>query len=195
MTPSRRTFATCLALTALMVAVATIGSALAQEEEQWSPPKPTEQHKILQKDVGTWDAIVKLYPMEGAKPVKSKGVEKNELLKGGLWIVSRFEGAASGIPFTGVGAFGYDPVEKKYVGTWVDTMTPHLMVSKGDYDEKTKTMTLTGEGRHPDTGEIYESKQISRYIDDDNRLFEFHIPGEDGKHWKMMEIEYKRRSE
>jgi hypothetical protein len=192
---TRHRFSTSVALTALIVSAAAFVSAVGQDEQEWTPPKATEQHKLLQKDVGTWDAVVKVWPMEGAEPVESKGVEKNELLKGGMWIVSRFEGAAGGMPFTGVGTFGYDPIEKKYVGTWVDTMTPHLMVSKGDYDENTKTMTMTGEGRHPDSGEVYESKQISRYVDDDTRVFEFHIPGKDGKHWKMMEITYQRRAE
>ena len=56
--------------------------------------------------------------------MESKGIEKNELLKGGLWLISRFEGEVVGTPFTGIGTFGYDPAEKKYVGTWVDTMTP-----------------------------------------------------------------------
>ena len=155
--------------------------------------KPTDEHKLLQKDVGTWDATVKVWPMEGAEPMESKGTEKNELLRGGLWLVSRFEGEAAGMPFIGVGTTGYDPVEKQYVGTWIDTMTPHLMITKAEYDPKTKTMTGSAEGRDAMTKEAYSSKVISRYVDDDTRVFEMHMPGKDGKHWKMMEITYKRR--
>ena len=173
-----------------------ICSTIAQQDKQeWAPPKATEQHKLLQEDVGTWDAVVKVYPMKDADPIESKGVEKNELLKGGMWLVSRFEGEAAGMPFTGVGTTGYDPVEKKYVGSWVDTMTPHLMVWKGDYDEETKTMTAVGESRDPYMGKPYNIKLITSYNDDGTRVFEFHAPSPDGKHRKMMEIHYTRRAE
>jgi hypothetical protein len=173
-----------------------VGSTRAQEEKQdWSPPKPTAQHKLLQKDAGTWDAIVKVYPMEDADPIESKGVEKNELLKGGMWLTSHFDGEAAGTPFSGVGTTGYDPIEKKYVGTWVDSMTPHLLVWKGDYDEKTKTLTAVGESRDPYMGKPYKTKLVTHYNDDGTRVFEMHAPGPDGKQRKMMEIEYKRRAD
>jgi hypothetical protein len=155
--------------------------------------KPTKEHEILKKDVGDWEAAVKIWPTAGAEVMESKGKETNELLKGGLWLVSRFEGEAGGIPFSGVGTFGYDPEEKKYVGTWVDTMTPHLMISKATYDEDKKTMTGTSEGRDANTKKAYTAKTIARYEDDDTRVFEMYMTGDDGKEWKMMEITYKRK--
>jgi hypothetical protein len=171
--------------------LATSASAQDQPGQEWVI-KPTEQHELLKKDVGTWDATVKIFPMPGAKAMVSKGVEKNRLLKGGLWLITRFEGEAIGTPFIGMGQFGYDPAEKKYVGTWVDTMTPHMMTTKSDYDEATKTMTGTSETRDPITGEKYTAKMISRYNDDGTRVMEMHRTGEDGKEWKVMEITYKR---
>jgi hypothetical protein len=173
--------------------LATAGVALAQEPE-WIV-KPTKEHEVLKRDVGTWEATVKIWPSEGAPAMESKGTETNELLKGGLWLVSRFEGEAAGTPFTGVGATGYDPEEKKYVGTWVDTLSPHMMISKLEYDESSKTFTGTGEGRDSQTKQPYTAKLVARYIDDDNRVFEMHMPDKEGKHFKMMEITYKRRAE
>jgi hypothetical protein len=171
-------------------------AAIAQDQntEEWVI-KPTEQHKILKKDVGTWDATVKIWPMAGAKPMESKGVEKNRLLKGGLWLITRFEGEAIGMPFIGMGTLGYDPAEKKYVGNWVDTMTPHMMTTKCDYDEKTKTMIGVSETRDPYTSEKYTAKLINRYNDDGTRVMEMHRKTSDGKEWKVMEISYKRSAE
>jgi len=167
----------------------------ASGQQQEATAASTEEHKLLQKDVGTWDATIKIWGAPDADPIESKGTEKNELLPGGLWIISRFDGKIGDIPFAGVGVSGYDPVEKKYVGTWVDSMTPHMMPLKGDYDQETQTMTMTGEGRDPATGETYEARLISRYVDENSRTFEFHMPGEDGQRWKMMEIQYQRRSQ
>jgi hypothetical protein len=164
--------------------------AHAQQEQDWMI-KASEEHKILQKDVGTWDAVVKVWPMEGAQAMESKGTETNELLPGGLWLVTRFEGEVIGIPFVGTGASGYDPKEKKYISTWADTMTPYLMITKSDYDKETRTMTGIAETRDPYTGEQHNLKIVARYNDDDTRTMEMHRTGEGG--WKVMEIQYKRK--
>ncbi|MCI0334331.1 MAG: DUF1579 domain-containing protein [Planctomycetes bacterium] len=171
------------------------GQLAAQEQQDEWKIEPTAQHKILKKDVGTWDAQVKIWPMPDAEPMESKGVEKNRLLEGGLWLITRFEGEVIGTPFVGMGTFGYDPAEKKYIGTWVDTMTPHLMITKSDYDEKTKTMTGIAETRDPMTGKKYNAKMISRYNDDGTRVMEMHRKGADGQEWKVMEISYQRRAD
>jgi hypothetical protein len=164
--------------------------APAQEES----PALTQEHKLLQKDVGTWDATVKLWPAPNAQPIESKAVEKNELLPGGLWLLSHFDGEFGGMKFSGFGTFGYDPVEKKYVGTWIDSMTPFLTTIKADYDPATKTMTGTGTGRDVATGKETTSKHVTRYLDDNNHVFEMYAPGPDGKEFKLMEVSYKRRS-
>jgi uncharacterized protein DUF1579 len=171
----------------------TVQSTRAQEQQQPPVPQPTEAHKLLQQDVGTWDAEITLFPGEGAEPVKSKGTETCKLLKGGMWLVSHFEGEMAGMEFAGAGTFGYDPLEKKYVGTWVDSMSPQMMIIKGDYDAATKTMTSIGEGKEPGGGP-YVAKLISRYLDDGTRTFEMHMRGPDGKFTKMMAIKYTRRA-
>lgn len=163
--------------------------AVADETEI---PQPTKEHKLLKHGVGTWDATMKIWTKPGAEPFESKAVEKSQLLPGGFWLLSRFDGLMGQMKFSGHGVFGYDPTEKKYIGTWIDNMNPHLFTMKGDYDEATKTLTMTGENRGPD-GKIQKAKEVSRILDDDTRHFELHIEGDDGKFFKMMEVDYKRR--
>jgi hypothetical protein len=180
-------------LAVVSVCLALLPSAAAQEQPQL--PQPSDEHRLLQHDVGTWDAEITVFsPEEGGPAMKSKGSETCEMLPGGMWLISRFKGEMIGMPFSGVGTTGYDPVEKKYVGTWVDSMSPHLMIIKGEYDPATKTATSTGEGRDATSGAVFTSKLISRHIDDNNRTFEMHMPGPDGKQFKVMEITYKRRA-
>ena len=178
-------------LTAIGTLLVLIGQA-AVAQDQPSLIEPSKQHELLKQDVGTWDATIRIWPMAGAEPLESKGVEKNQLLKGGMWLITHFEGEAIGMPFVGMGTTGYDPAEKKYVGTWVDTMTPHMMITKSDYDEKTKTMTGQAETRDAISGEKYTAKIISRHTGDDTRVMEMHRKDENGKEWKVMEISYKR---
>jgi hypothetical protein len=191
MTRTHSRIATLATLTACLAATNIYQPARAQAPGS----QLSDEQKLLQKDVGTWDAAVKLWPVPNAKPIESKAVEKNELLPGGLWLVSRFDGDFGGMKFAGIGTVGYDPVEKKYVGTWIDNMTPHLTVIKADYDPATKTMTGIGQGRDAATGKESTTKNVTRYLDDNTRVFEMFASDPDGKEFKLMEITYKRRAQ
>lgn len=179
---------------ALAITMAAFAPCAARAQEQGQLPQVSDEHKLLHKDVGTWDATMKIFPQEGAEPIESKGTEKNELLQGGMWLVSRFSGEIFGMPFSGMGTVGYDPIDKKYVGTWVDSISPHLTVLKGEYDAAKKTMTSIAEGRDFETGQVTQSKHITRFIDDNTRVFEIHAKEEGGKERKVLEIQYKRRA-
>ena len=194
-TSSRFRFSIAVLLT-LMVAHGARGQENRTEQQQQQPglPQASDAHKLLHKDVGTWDATMKIWLQEDGQPLESKGTETNELLPGGMWIISRYEGDFAGMPFKGVGTIGYDPVEKKYVGTWVDSISPHLTILKGEYDAETKTFTSIAEGRDFESGEVMQSRHVSRYLDDNTRTFEMHAKGRGGNERKIMEITYKRRA-
>ena len=68
--------------------------------------------------------------------------------------------------FEGRGQFGYDPAKKKYVGTWIDSMSPTLRVLEGTYDAKTKTLTYKGDGVCPIDG----SKLLQRMVTTTKRM-------------------------
>jgi Protein of unknown function (DUF1579) len=115
-------------LACLSLAWVLASFALAQE-----PSKPLPEHKILASDEGTWDATIRMYAGgPDAEPSVSKGSEVNEVLPGGLWVLSKFEGEFGGMKFHGRGQFGFDPVKKKYVGTWLDSMST-VRKPEGDY--------------------------------------------------------------
>jgi hypothetical protein len=50
---------------------------------------------------------------------------------------------------TAVWTVGYDPQKKKYVGTWVDSVTPYLWTYEGSLDASGRILTLETEGRIP----------------------------------------------
>lgn len=168
------------------------GRADAQEPPM---PQPSPEHEFLKRDVGTWNATMKVWPAPGAQPVTGTGTETCKMLEGDMWLISHFESDFGGMPFVGMGAFGYDPAEKKYVGGWIDSMSPYMSSSKGDYDSVTKTLTMDVKTRDAATGKPITQKHTVNYVDDDTRLFEIQQQGVDGQYWKMLEIQYKRRSD
>lgn len=158
-------------------------------------PGPSPEHEVLKMNVGTWDAATKFWPTPDAQPIAGHGTEMNKMLAGDMWLMSHYESADPGAPYVGMGALGYDPMEKKYVGGWVDSMSPYLATSEGEYDPATKTMTIMVETRDPMTGKPQTQKQIEQHVDDDTRTLEIQVKGDDGKFWKMLEVQYKRRAD
>jgi hypothetical protein len=177
---AQRTFAMAAALSAAAAV------AWAQDPPL---PKPGPEHELLKKDVGTWDATVEMMSPPGPP---SKGTETNVLGPGGMWLISDFKSEMMGAPFQGHGVTGWDPAKRKYVGTWVDSMSTSISLSEGTYDPATKTSTGTIEGPGPD-GKPMKMKAVTHYRDDDTRVFTMYNTGADGKEAPSMRITYKRR--
>jgi hypothetical protein len=83
-------------------------------------------------------------------------------------------------------------LRKKYFATWLDSWTPGPLLLVGNYDEKTKELTLRGEGVGM-SGKLEPVKTVTRWQDDDHYWFGYYGMGEDGKDHLHMEIAYTRR--
>jgi hypothetical protein len=182
---------TVLGLGFLFVAVSPV---LAQESADMVP-KPTKEHALLKKDVGTWDATVKAW-MGPGDPHVSKGKEVNAMLPGDLWILSAFDGDFGGMAFHGRGQFGYDTNKKKYVGTWIDSMSTTPMLMEGTYDESKQTMTMTSDTVGQD-GKPVKTKSVTENKPDGSRVFTMYMKSDaTGPDFvKMMEITYTRNKD
>jgi len=177
----------------LLMIIAT-GLAVQLAAAQEGPPvvKPGPEHEILDRDAGSWDATVEIM-VPNAPPAVSKGTETNAWGPGGLWLITDFKSEMMGQPFQGHGVTGYDPAKKKYVGTWVDSMTSSLSISESTYDKATSSMV--GWSEAPDlTGKMVRTTGVTEYKDPDTRIFTMSAPGPDGKHNPTMRITYKRRN-
>lgn len=162
-----------------LVAVVWAGSVLAQEM-----PKPGKEHEFLKKVEGTWEVTTKMGGQE------SKGTATYKMDLGGFWLTSTFEGEAFGTKFSGKGVEGYCPIKKKYTTTWTDSMSPSMVVMEGTYDEKTKTMTQTGDGPDMMSGKMAKYKSVTEYPDADTMKFSMYMGDEKEPAFVMT---YKRK--
>jgi hypothetical protein len=158
-----------------------VPGAVAQE-----PPKPGPEHAQLKRVEGTWEASVKF---EGGE---SKGTMTYKMELGGLWLVGDFKGDFQGQKFTGKGLDTYDPVKKKYISVWFDSMSTSPMTMEGTFDKDKEILTLTGEGPGMD-GKMTKYKGVLEHKDDDTMIYTMSSPGKDGKEQTMMTITYKRK--
>jgi Protein of unknown function (DUF1579) len=158
---------------------------VAMAISSWANAQETEAAKLFKRDVGTWEAEVKMYTEPNAAPQVSKGVETNFML-GDHWLIGSFKGSIMGMDFQGSSQNGYDMKKKKFVSTWVDSMSPAATHTEGTWDEKTQTLTATGSTTDP-SGVEMKIKQVVVYGKDGSRHFTMY-----GNDAKMMEIKYTK---
>lgn len=147
------------------------------------------EHRVFEKDVGTWDSEVEVRPGPGAEPQRSRGVTENKLTGGGAWLISDYQ-AESG--FAGHGIYGFDQTKKQYVGTWVDSMRRFLVIAEGEWNESERKMTYRGEAKMPD-GRVVKWREETTTVDPDTQIFRSFMPLPDGTEFEMMTVKYRRR--
>ena len=153
---------------------------------------PGEAHKKMQEMVGVWDTAVKMY-MEPGAPTESKGTSTYTSLMDGRYIQEVAEGVFGGMPFHGIGIYGYDNLKKKHISFWVDNMGTGFMVGTGESPDQGKTVNWTATSSDPVSGKEQTYHSVVKQISADQYTFEMSGPGPDGKEMKMMEMTYTRR--
>lgn len=180
--------------TALVVSISGPAFAAAQPPAGQEPPmpKPGPEHELLKMDAGTWNATVEFTPAPGAPPMASKGVEINTIGCNGLCLITEFKGEAMpGGGFEGHGIATWDPLKKKYVGSWTDSMSRGLQTGESTWDPATKQLSGSMEG--PDmTGKIVKTRSVVQYKDD-TRIVTAYTQGPDGKEMQTLRITYTRQ--
>ncbi len=162
------------------------------ETQAWmTASMPNENHAQLSVFVGTWDAKTSFKMDPSAPPMEGTGTMVNEWVLGGRWIKHTFHGDFMGMPFEGLGYFGYDNIKKTFVGTWTDSMSTSMMLSKGAYDAKAKTYTMLGEFDDP-MGRHFKSREVVTVLGPDSHTMTFYHTGADGKEMHVGDITYTR---
>ncbi len=167
-------------LSALVLASGALAARAALQEGMPPPAKPGPEHELLKHFAGTFDLLV-----DGSE----KGTETTTLAMNGLWAVSDFQSQMGGQAFIGHGVLGWDANKKKYISTWVDTMSTHLYVFEGTWDAATKTLVQESTEPDPMMGQKMVSK--TRITDADHHVFEMHVGSVDTP--AMMSIQYTRK--
>ena len=180
----------CLALTAFAAEEPKADDPMMKAWMEYATPG--EVHKAMGNLVGTWDTTVKSY-MDPAAPTEQKGTSTFEAAMEGRYIVEKAEGNFMGMPFQGMGIYGYDNGMKTYVSTWVDNMGTGIMHGTGASDDGGKTINWSSKAYDAMTKKEQSYRSTMHMMSADQYHFEMYGPGPDGKETKMMEITYNRK--
>ena len=158
-----------------------IAATVCNAQDQ--PPKvePTKQHEWLRQLVGEWDGDV------------GDGVANARML-GGLWLVSDVKVMIGDTTMTAVWTVGYDPQKKKYVGTWVDSVTPYLWTYEGSLDASGRILTLETEGPNPTAGgKMTKMRDAIEITDKEHFALSSSMRDDAGKWNTFMTVNYRRK--
>lgn len=188
--PNMKSLLTTLLVCAPVLGLAAYAHARTQDHGMPEFMQPGEQHAMLLRSVGTWDAVVTMQGMDGKDQV-TKGTQTVTRL-GDFHTATHFEGTMMGAPFTGGGIDSYCTVRKQFMSTWADSMMPSPILLQGNYDAAKKELVMKGEMVGMD-GTFAPCRTVVRHKDADHMSFALHGAGPDGKEMQMVSIEYTRR--
>jgi hypothetical protein len=155
---------------------------------------PTREHKWLQKFVGDWTYETEAAMEPGKPPVKMTGSESIRPL-GEIWV----QGAGTsqmpdGSPAETQITLGYDPLKKRFVGTWLGTMMAHLWVYDGELSADERTLSLNSEGPSmTEEGKRANYRDVFEFKNDNLRTLTAYVQGADGEWSQFMTLDYHRK--
>lgn len=153
-----------------------------------------KEHHWLQKLVGEWTSECEMPMGPDQPPTKFTGTETVRSLDG-IWFVGEGRGEMpGGGSSTTLVTLGYDPLKKRYVGTWIGSMMATLWVYDGEVDASGRVLTLNAEGpsMHGD-GTTAQYKDVIEFKSDDHRTLTGHMQTPDGTWQQLMVVSYRRK--
>ncbi|MFG0307301.1 MAG: DUF1579 domain-containing protein [Phycisphaerales bacterium JB040] len=154
--------------------------------------EPTKQHEWLNRFLGEWEFDSECGP-PGGETFRMAGRETFRKL-GDLWVIGEAttDDRASG-PMQSIVTLGYDPMQQKYVGSWVGSPMAQLVVYSGHLDDAGNALPMDAQAPSFD-----DPTRLARYQDtygftsDNERYLRSALLGDDGNWNQFMEIVYTR---
>ncbi len=157
-------------------------------------PEPQKEHHWLHKLLGEWTYEHECLPEPGKPPQKATGTESVRSI-GGLWVACEGHGQmpGGGAAIT-IMTLGYDPANKRFVGTFIGSMMTYLWVYEGELDAAGKVLTLDTEGpSFAGDGKTTKYQDIIEFKSDDHRVLTSKCLGDDGNWQHFMTAHYRRK--
>jgi hypothetical protein len=153
---------------------------------------PGGPHKVLAGMAGSWSTKSKCWMEPDTPPMESTGTCEQKMLFDGRYLQQEYAGEMMGNPFSGICVIGYDNHTKKYVSTWIDSMSTGIYFFEGAAGPDGKTITQESHYDDPVKGPM-KWRAVTRIVDDDNLVFAMYGTDKKGKEEKMMEMTYTRK--
>ena len=153
---------------------------------------PGEPHKLLASIAGSWTTKTKEWIDPQKPPVESTGTVSSRMMLDGRFLQQEITGSMHGRPHTGIWTIGYDNLLKRYISTWIDTMSTQIFIMDGTASADGKAITLTGQHAEVGGGHMTH-RAIWKILDSNTQEFIMYGTYHGGQEMKMMEVLYTRK--
>jgi hypothetical protein len=155
---------------------------------------PADVYAPMALEQGTWDGAI-TYFKEDKPDSQGTGVQINTLLVNSHWITNDFQIAATEeFPaYQGHGIWGYDPVAKTYVDTWVDTNDLSVRTDYGFWQPKLQIMTWSSK-QNDGNGHFVDYRMVEEFKGDTRILTIFQLGLAQPTPHTLIQIVFTRRS-
>jgi hypothetical protein len=180
---------TSLALCALLINAFAQQTQMTQEEMQkvMQNMMPGKMHSMMAESVGDWKAITKIWMDPTQPPMESTATVKSEMIMGGRYLCSKWNGNMMGMPFEGLSTTAYDNGTGNFYASWIDNMSTGMMLMTGTMDKETKTIEYKGITQDSMTGKEMKVRQEITFIDKNTQKMVMYMDY-NGQEMKTMEI-------
>ncbi len=151
-----------------------------------------QQHEWLSRLVGTWTVESECSMGPDQPPSTMKGTEVVRSL-GGVWMVAETAYVAPDGTGTNIMTLGYDPLQQKFVGTFISSMMTFLWNYTGSLDESGMVLTLDTEGPDFHNGGMAKYQDIITIVSDDHRTLTSRSLQADGTWQQFVVCDYWRQ--
>lgn len=153
---------------------------------------PGAPHKMLASLGGSWTTKTKAWMEADKPPMEGTGTCEQKMLFDGRYLQQEYTGEMMGSPFTGINLIAYDNHTKKYMSTWIDSMSTGIYYFEGTASANGKTITQECSYDDPVKGPAVW-RSVTRIVDEDTLEYEMFLTPKGGKEEKMMEMTVSRK--
>lgn len=154
-------------------------------------PKPTSEHDWLQRFVGEWASEGEVIMGPDQPNMKLIGSEKVRSI-GGFWVVGEITSEQVEMPYEQTYTIGYDPEQKKYHGTVIDSMSSYFWRNEGTVSGDSITLMTEGPSPMNPTG-LTKYRETTEFKTLDHKVFTSEMQGPDGEWFTFMTINCRRK--
>ena len=153
---------------------------------------PGAPHKRLASLAGSWTTKTRAWMEPDKPPMEGTGICEQKMLLDGRYLQQEYTGEMMGSMFTGINVIGYDNYTKKYVSTWIDSMSTGIYCFEGTASANGKTITQKTSYNDPVRGPMVW-RSVVRIVDSNTLKYEMYLTPKRGKEEKMMELTVSRK--
>jgi hypothetical protein len=153
----------------------------------------TPEHEWLASLTGKWSVKCDYYMGSPDNPLEVEGTEVVTKVAP-FWIISHFTADLLGTPVVGQAATGFNPVTRKFMGTWQDSSIPFLYVFEGKMEigkDSVKTLRLEGQNFDPVRRRIALYRCSIRYPSVSEKILDLSVESDEGE-IPILRYHYKR---